>query len=69
MLLFVRVCFKVTGYGGPTVILVRERDSGAVYGGCADSPWKESNSFYGGEGSFLISLAPEFKIIPSKIGG
>lgn len=66
---FNRVCFKLTGFGGPTVILVKEKGTGAVYGGCADSPWKESNSCYGGERSFLLSLAPEFKIIPSKIGG
>ncbi|CAN0379561.1 unnamed protein product, partial [Ectocarpus sp. 12 AP-2014] len=54
-------------YGGPTVILIRERESGAVWGGCADSPWKESNSFYGGEASFLFRLAPDFKIIPHKM--
>lgn len=51
------------------MILVKEKGTGAVYGGCSDSPWKESNSFYGGERSFLLSLAPEFKVIPSKIGG
>ena len=49
------------------MILIRERESGAVWGACADSPWKESNSFYGGEGSFLMRLDPDFKIIPSKI--
>eukprot|EP00752_Nemacystus_decipiens_P005703 g5161.t1 len=64
---FNRVAFKLVGYGGPTVILIRERDSGAVWGGCADSPWKESNSFYGGEASFLLRLAPDFKVIPSKM--
>eukprot|EP00903_Cladosiphon_okamuranus_P009957 g9446.t1 len=64
---FNRVAFKLVGYGGPTVILVRERGSGAVWGGCADSPWKESNSFYGGQASFLLSLAPDFKVIPSKM--
>lgn len=48
-------------------MLVKERGTGAVYGGCADSPWKESNSFYGGEGCFLFRLAPDFKIIPSKL--
>ncbi|CAN0283609.1 unnamed protein product, partial [Hapterophycus canaliculatus] len=62
-----RVAFKLVGYGGPTVILIRERRSGAVWGGCADSPWKESNSFYGGEASFLLRLSPDFKVIPSKM--
>lgn len=57
----------MVGYGGPTVILIRERESGAVWGGCADSPWKESNSFYGGQASFLLRLAPDFKVIPSKM--
>ncbi|CAN0005323.1 unnamed protein product [Scytosiphon promiscuus] len=64
---FNRVAFKLVGYGGPTVILIRERKSGAVWGGCADSPWKESNSFYGGEASFLLRLSPDFKVIPSKM--
>ncbi|CAN0273693.1 unnamed protein product [Ectocarpus sp. 8 AP-2014] len=64
---FNRVAFKLVGYGGPTMILIRERESGAVWGGCADSPWKESNSFYGGEASFLFRLAPDFKIIPHKM--
>lgn len=61
------MAFKLVGYGGPTVILIRERRSGAVWGGCADSPWKESNSFYGGGASFLLRLAPDFKVIPSKM--
>ncbi|CAM9821557.1 unnamed protein product [Ascophyllum nodosum] len=64
---FNRIAFKLVGYGGPTLLIMRERETGAVWGGCADSPWKESNSFYGGEGAFLFRLDPDLKIIPSKI--
>lgn len=62
-----RIAYKLVGFGGPSIILVRERESGAVWGGCADSPWKESNSFYGGGGSFLVRLSPDFQVMPSKI--
>ncbi|CAM9219937.1 unnamed protein product [Choristocarpus tenellus] len=64
---FNRVCYKIIGFGGPTVILVREKGSGAVWGGCAGSPWKESNSFYGDQDNFLLRLAPDFSVLHSKV--
>lgn len=63
---FNRLCHSLLGYGGPTLMLVRDMNMNATFGGFADTPWKESNDFYGGAGCFLLQLEPEFQILQSK---
>jgi hypothetical protein len=38
---FNRLWNNIAGYAGPTVVLIRDRTSGALFGGQANAPWKE----------------------------
>ena len=50
---FNRICHHVLGFGGPTVILLRDCE-GHVFGFYTSGRWKESNSFYGSSECFLF---------------
>ncbi|CAM9642471.1 unnamed protein product, partial [Phaeothamnion confervicola] len=63
---FNRIAYKILGFGGPTLLLIRDKATGAVFGGFADSPWKESNSFFGTASCFLLRLLPDYELYPCK---
>jgi len=46
---FNRILYHISGYGGPTCILIscRNQDEEAIIGAFASGPWKESNRFHG----------------------
>jgi hypothetical protein len=50
---FNRVCHHTLGYDGPTIVVMRDT-RGAVFGMFAATRWRESNSFYGEDDSFLF---------------
>jgi hypothetical protein len=55
---FNRICHHILGYGGPTVILIRDV-KGHVSGFYTNEAWKESNSFYGSSDCFLFKCVEE----------
>ncbi|KAG5177105.1 TLD-domain-containing protein [Tribonema minus] len=63
---FNRLCHSIMGYGGPSLLVLRDRVSGAVLGGVASDTWRELNTFYGGSESFLFQLSPSFRVCQSK---
>jgi len=65
---FNRVCHKILGYGGPTILLIRDT-GGAVFGGLAPSQWRANNEMYGEGEGFVFRLAPDFRIYPARVGG
>ncbi len=54
---FNRLQNALLGYGGPTLLLIRET-RGGVFGAFTASSWKESKDFYGNSDCFLYQLLP-----------
>ncbi|KAL4716011.1 hypothetical protein ACJJTC_003800 [Scirpophaga incertulas] len=49
---------------GASIIII-EDNNGYIFGGYAAQPWSMGPSFYGGEDSFLFSLAPRMRAYPT----
>lgn len=63
---FNRLVHALQGYGGPTILII-EDDKGSIFGGYSTTEWKESNSFYGSDASFLFQLQPTFAMYRSRL--
>jgi len=59
---FNRLLNALYGYNGPTLLLIRELDDGAVFGAYTSSQWKENKDFYGTSDCFLFQLLPTFAV-------
>jgi hypothetical protein len=60
---------EAAGWSGPpaTLVLARDADSGAVFGGATSVAWRKKPDFYGGGGgssAFLFALSPRFRLHP-----
>lgn len=55
---FNRLQNALLGYGGPTLLILRDVQNHAVFGAFTASPWKESKDFYGNSDCFLYQIAP-----------
>lgn len=53
---FNRLLNALLGFGGPTLLLIRDTGSN-VFGAYTASPWKESKDFYGNSECFLFALS------------
>ena len=49
----------------PTLLILRERDTGHTFGGFASEPWTVGPKFHGGNGSFLFHLHPRHYVYES----
>ncbi|TMW63390.1 hypothetical protein Poli38472_002331 [Pythium oligandrum] len=58
---FNRLCYHILGYGGPTLIVIRDTD-GDVFGMYCDTEWRETTKFYGGNGCFLFRVEPYINV-------
>ena len=56
-----RFAHHASGYAGPTLVLART-EAGEVFGGYVDAPWKAGAKYFGGQGCFLVTLAPAFHV-------
>ena len=55
---FNRLFSCLLGYGGPTLLIVREAEGGGVFGAFTATAWKESKDFYGNSDCFLFQASP-----------
>ncbi|KAL1501555.1 hypothetical protein ABEB36_006856 [Hypothenemus hampei] len=57
-----RFLHHVLGYKGPTIVIFKVEDDQKF---CVSSPceWKESNHYFGGEGSAVFQLLPKFQLL------
>jgi hypothetical protein len=55
---FNRLQNSLLGYGGPTLLIIRETLGGGVFGAFTAHAWKESKDFYGNSDCFLFQLLP-----------
>jgi hypothetical protein len=68
---------SLLGYGGPTIILIRSKDTAdkgkcgsSVFGAYTFTPWAhESSGFYGNSDCFLFRLGPESMTVHRPKGG
>ena len=56
-----RFAHHAAGYAGPTLVLARTA-AGEVFGGYVDAPWRAGAKYFGGQGCFLVTLAPAFHV-------
>lgn len=70
-----RLMHSILGYGGPTLILIRNKDTSGtrsgVFGVYTFTPWsQESANFYGNSDCFLFRLAPDPMAVyrPKSVG-
>eukprot|EP01129_Flabellula_baltica_P016134 TRINITY_DN845_c0_g1_i2.p1 TRINITY_DN845_c0_g1~~TRINITY_DN845_c0_g1_i2.p1 ORF type:complete len:340 (-),score=79.78 TRINITY_DN845_c0_g1_i2:466-1485(-) len=59
---FNRLCSHIVDYGGPTVVLVRDKE-GFVFGIYTPKHWKNSVKYRKDEEGFIFVLKPHFKVI------
>lgn len=65
---FNRLQLSLLGYGGPTLLIIKET-GGGVFGAFTRSQWKESKDFYGTSDCFLYQLLPSTNVCkPSGTG-
>lgn len=73
-----RLMHSILGYGGPTLVLIRSKDtsdkgkcSSGVFGAYTSTPWtQESSGYYGNSDCYLFRLGPDpFAIYRPKGGG
>ena len=55
---FNRLFSCLLGYGGPTLLIVREAEGGGIFGAFTSTAWKESKDFYGNSDCFLFQVSP-----------
>jgi len=66
---FNRLQNALLGYSGPTLIILKEADSGGVFGASTSTAWKESKDFYGNSDCFLFSIQPNVKVMRPRGAG
>ena len=72
-----RLMHSIMGYGGPTIIIIRSKDTSSkgqcgssVFGAFTFTPWnKESADFYGNSDCFLFRLGPDPMAVYRPSGG
>jgi hypothetical protein len=66
---FNRLQNSLLGYGGPTLLIIKEADLGGIFGAYTSTAWKESKDFYGNSDSFLYTVQPAVQVLrPSQRG-
>jgi len=65
-LAFNRLQNALLGYGGPTLLIIRESKCGGMFGAFSATRWKESKDFYGTSECFLFRLKPSLAVYKSK---
>jgi hypothetical protein len=66
---FNRLQNALLGYSGPTLIIIKEAETGGIFGACTTTAWKESKDFYGNSDCFLFSIKPTVKVMrPRGVG-
>merc|ERR1711957_657994 len=65
-LAFNRLQNALLGYGGPTLLIIRESKCGGMFGAYSATRWKESKDFYGTSECFLFRLKPSLAVYKSK---
>ena len=74
---FQHILLALTGYNGPTLLLIRPRlprtatdwqraQPPVVFGAFSQERWREERRWYGSSSSFLFSLSPELKLYPAR---
>ena len=72
-----RLMHSIFGYGGPTIIIIRSKDTtdegkcgSGVFGAFTFTPWtEESSNFYGNSDCFLFRLGPDPMAVYRPTGG
>lgn len=65
---FNRLQNSLLGYGGPTLIIIKEAESQGTFGAYTSTAWKESKDFYGNSDCFLYAIQPVVKVMRPKGG-
>ncbi len=66
---FNRLQNSLLGYGGPTLLIIKEVEGGGIFGAFTSTAWKESKDFYGDSDCFLFQLQPDLKVIRPRLRG
>lgn len=67
---FNRLQNSLLGYGGPTLLIIKEVEGGGIFGAFTSTKWKETKDFYGNSDCFLFQLQPNVKVMrPRGRGG
>ena len=66
---FNRLHNSLLGYSGPTLLIIKEAESGGVFGASTSTAWKESKDFYGNSDCFLFSIQPNIKVMGPRGAG
>ena len=60
---FNRLFTCLLGYGGPTLLIIREAGpAGSIFGAFTGIAWKESKAYYGNSDCFLFQLSPSLGV-------
>lgn len=66
---FNRLQNALLGYSGPTLLIIKEAETGGIFGAMTTTAWKESKSFYGNSDCFLFLIHPSVKVMrPRGVG-
>lgn len=66
---FNRLQNALLGYSGPTLLIIKEAETGGTFGAMTTTAWKESKSFYGNSDCFLFRIHPSVKVMrPRGVG-
>ncbi len=66
---FNRLQNSLLGYRGPTLLIIKEADSGGIFGAYTSTEWKCSKDFYGNSDCFLYTLQPAVQVMrPNQRG-
>jgi len=66
---FNRLQNSLLGYSGPTLIIIKEAETGGIFGASTTTAWKESKDFYGNSDCFLFGIQPTVKVMrPRGVG-
>eukprot|EP00559_Dactyliosolen_fragilissimus_P001690 CAMPEP_0184858526 /NCGR_PEP_ID=MMETSP0580-20130426/3609_1 /TAXON_ID=1118495 /ORGANISM="Dactyliosolen fragilissimus" /LENGTH=663 /DNA_ID=CAMNT_0027354707 /DNA_START=12 /DNA_END=2003 /DNA_ORIENTATION=- len=66
---FNRLQNALLGYGGPTLLIIREAQNGGIFGAFTSSAWKEHKDFYGNSDCFLFRLMPSTAVYRPRGAG
>ena len=66
---FNRLQNALLGYSGPTLLIMKEAETGGIFGAMTATAWKESKNFYGNSDCFLFRIHPSVKVMrPRGVG-
>ena len=66
---FNRLQNSLLGYGGPTLLIIKEVEGGGIFGAFTSTAWKETKDFYGNSDCFLFQLQPNVKVMRPRGSG